>query len=270
VQILRDGPRLQLVVEALSRPGGQIEVFERLRNKATKWLDGRSKPSQIRELPPADQLRMALDLFLGQSTSTLLDDPSISRLENHLARERARMAERPMPFGSFHNGSITLGRLCYAACRCLKPKRVVETGVAYGVTSAYILQAMADNDRGELDSIDLPPLARNGENWVGHFVPDEIRRRWRLYIGSARKLLPDVLRNAAPDVFIHDSLHTYAHMKWEIELVLPRLRAGGVLIADDIQGNRAFDEALASPLCQRWFAIRQAEKNAICGAIRVK
>jgi predicted O-methyltransferase YrrM len=176
-----------------------------------------------------------------------------------------------MPFGNFHNGSITLGRLCYAACRVLRPQLVVETGVAYGVTSAYILRALADNDSGELYSIDLPPLARDADDYIGCLIPRELRDRWRLFLGAARRILPEVLQGAGqPDLFLHDSLHTYSHMKWEIELVLPRLRGGGVLIADDIERNQAFQEALGNPLCAQWIAIRQAEKDAVCGAIRIK
>jgi predicted O-methyltransferase YrrM len=243
---------------------------ERLSNKLAVWLDCGSEPSRIEEVVSASDLPHGVAQLLGTADESLLRRGSVARLEDGLARAQVQLRTRRTPFSHLHNGTSTLGRLCYAVCRALRPRLVVETGVAYGVTSAYILQALADNGDGMLRSIDLPPLARSGEGWVGHLVPSELRQRWKLYIGSARKILPGLLRESSPDVFIHDSLHTYAHMKWEIELVLPRLRGGGVLIADDIQGNRAFDEALASPLCQQWFAIRQAEKNAICGAIRIK
>src|SRR6266849_2616743 len=42
------------------------------------------------------------------------------------------------------------------------------------------------------------------------------------------------------DLFTHDSLHTYEHMKFEFEQAFPFLRPGGILIADDALWNDAF------------------------------
>jgi predicted O-methyltransferase YrrM len=39
--------------------------------------------------------------------------------------------------------------------RKIKPKIVVETGVSFGITSSFILQAMEENGFGTLYSIDL-------------------------------------------------------------------------------------------------------------------
>jgi len=71
-------------------------------------------------------------------------------------------------------------------------------------------------------------------------------------------------------MFVHDSLHTYSHMKWEFETALRSLRPGGVLISDDIEGNRAFEELTRHPSVAAWFAIRQEGKDAICGAVRTR
>jgi predicted O-methyltransferase YrrM len=46
--------------------------------------------------------------------------------------------------------------LIYALVRSLKPSIVVETGVAGGMSSCYILKGLRDNNKGELFSIDLP------------------------------------------------------------------------------------------------------------------
>jgi predicted O-methyltransferase YrrM len=177
----------------------------------------------------------------------------------------------PFPIEGFHNGTVTLGRLCYLACRQLRPRIVVETGVAYGVTSTYILKALSENGEGELQSVDLPPLARDADKYVGYFIPAELRGRWTLNLGPAKKLLPNLLQRAQKiDMFVHDSLHTYHHMRWEFETALSALRPGGILIADDIQGNRAFEELLDRPEIDSWVAIRQEGKNAVCAAVRIK
>ena len=72
------------------------------------------------------------------------------------------------------------------------------------------------------------------------------------------------------DLFVHDSLHTYSHMKWEFEAALSALRSGGLVISDDIDGNRAFEQMVQRRSIDSWLAIRQRGKNSLCGAARSK
>jgi predicted O-methyltransferase YrrM len=46
-------------------------------------------------------------------------------------------------------------KIFYILMRKIKPKIVVETGVSFGITSSFILQAMEENGFGTLYSIDL-------------------------------------------------------------------------------------------------------------------
>ena len=182
-------------------------------------MDKASQPSALTNIDDRD-LHSAIEQ-LGLAAMAL-DDEGLIAIEKHLLARRGELPTSA-PFGSFHNGTETLGRLCYAACRVLRPDVVVETGVAYGVTSAYVLQALAENGSGTLQSIDLPPLGTAAEKYVGYFVPKELRKQWKLRIGSARKLLPEVLQQTGgADIFIHDSLHTYAHMRMEFAAALAR------------------------------------------------
>jgi predicted O-methyltransferase YrrM len=130
----------------------------------------------------------------------------------------------------------------YAVIRALKPDAVVETGVANGISSTYILLALEKNQKGQLHSIDigddtyLPPGGQTG--WV---VPCWLRHRWMLHLGDARALLAPLLAELGNvDVFIHDSLHTYDHMMFEFQTAYPHVRPGGVLFADDASWNSAF------------------------------
>jgi predicted O-methyltransferase YrrM len=242
---------------------------QRVRNKVDSWMDRLSAPGSLTGVRTNAELREAL-AEIGVPAEPLTDVAILS-LEQSLATRLEQLAEKTPPFGIFHNGTATLGRICYAVCRALRPQVVVETGVAYGVTSAYVLYALAENGEGELHSIDLPPLGPDAERHVGYLIPRELRGRWTLHIGSARKLLPEVFRRVSgADLFIHDSLHTYAHMKMEFAAALAQLRPGGVLIADDVEGNRAFEETVRDPRVASWFAIREKGKDAICGAIRMK
>jgi hypothetical protein len=51
----------------------------------------------------------------------------------------------------------------------------VETGVGSGVTTSFILHAMAANGEGRLWSIDLPPIG--AEQFAGSFVPQPLNFR---------------------------------------------------------------------------------------------
>jgi len=68
------------------------------------------------------------------------------------------------------------------------------------------------------------------------------------------------------DVFIQDSSHTYRNMRREFETLWPYLRTGGVIVADDIQGNSAFSELQQrNPSFQR--CIEQIKKEALFGVV---
>ena len=149
--------------------------------------------------------------------------------------------------------------LCqYAAVRALAPEIVVETGVASGVSSSYLLLALQKNGRGKLHSIELgdvrylPP-----EKAPGWIVPDWLKSRRELQIGDSRALLPAMLTKLGTiDVFIHDSLHTYDHMLWEYRTAYPFLRPGGLLISDDASWNPAFPEFSAEVRAMRFRILR--------------
>ncbi len=47
--------------------------------------------------------------------------------------EKVEELEHKAPFTTAHHGDTLLAKVCYAACRLLKPEVVVETGTAYGV-----------------------------------------------------------------------------------------------------------------------------------------
>lgn len=165
-----------------------------------------------------------------------------------------------------------VGMMLYALVRLQKPDIVVETGVASGVSSAYILLALAKNKKGKLFSIDLPyaldeerlleRMAGKSKTVIpegkkpGWLVPEELRSNWHLEIGKSSEKLPGVLqKTGSVDLFIHDSEHSYENMLWEYRTVWPFLKKGGFLLSDDIGRNSAFDE-FSKEVGERGFAYR--------------
>lgn len=57
---------------------------------------------------------------------------------------------------------------------------------------------------------------------------------------SRQILVSPLSRLGTVDVFIHDSLHTYEHMMWELETAYPIVRCKGLLFADDALWNNTF------------------------------
>jgi hypothetical protein len=197
---------------------------------------------------------------LGCEATTFFSESVLTELEAEIAGRMSgvgRGAAIPLAFSADRG----LARFCYALCRLKRPRVVIETGVSYGCTSAYILQAMEVNGCGKLASIDLPPLGADSLIDVGRAVPERLRGRWRLEFGSSRQLLGRLASELAPvDIFIHDSLHTYRTVKWELAAVAPFLAENAIGVCDDIESNSAFQEWLDSERVISGFAIRASEK----------
>lgn len=139
------------------------------------------------------------------------------------------------------------GPFLYFLVRFTRPQTVVETGVASGISTSYILQALKENGRGRLVSVDLPNADPNvqipGGQETGWVVPTKSRMFWILKLGNSCSLLPQILHEYGPvDIFLHDSLHTYDQMMWEYRTAWPALRPGGFLLSDDIIQNDAFSD----------------------------
>jgi predicted O-methyltransferase YrrM len=157
----------------------------------------------------------------------------------------------------------------YAIVRAMRPETIVETGVANGVSSAHLLLALHKNSQGTLHSIEIGdstylPAGRES-GWV---VPDWLRGRWKFHLGDASEVLPPLLRELRSiDLFIHDSLHTYEHMKFEFERAFPFVRAKGLLLADDALWNEAFWDfarATMSPKAQILHGVGVLRKETQC------
>jgi predicted O-methyltransferase YrrM len=180
-------------------------------------------------------------------------------------------------FNSFVNNQFAVSKLAdrfpqdryswpitlYFLIRHLRPEVIVETGVWYGVSTAHILAALKRNGTGKLYSIDLPAYDDTGgyrdENpylcesdrivslptgkQPGFIVPEWLQENWHLTLGDSTTELPEVLRRlACVDIFLHDSLHSYQHMSFELGLARQFTKRGGFIASDNIDWNDAFND----------------------------
>jgi predicted O-methyltransferase YrrM len=148
----------------------------------------------------------------------------------------------PFSFHSWNDGDAGMVRAIWTLIRHRRPNIVVETGVAHGMTSRFILEALERNGAGNLWSIDLPPVNPQTRQEVGIAVDNAaLRSRWSYIAGTSRRRLPVLLSQLGRvDLFIHDSMHSARNVAFEMDLAWRYLTPGGVVVVDDIDVNPAF------------------------------
>lgn len=252
---------LGLLLSLLARH--PLELRDRLAGYAEVGLERLSGASFSYQTAGWEQALRDVEERLGGATG-ILEEPALREIEEDTRRLLGRIRPED-PFRPRWAADSLLARSCYLLCRLLVPSVVVETGVAYGVSSAFILRALEENGRGTLYSVDLPPLGREAERFWGIAAPEELRDRWRLHRGASGRVLPRLLEETGPvDLFVHDSLHTLGNMRREFETVWPHLRTGGALLADDVERNAAFDE-LQKNNPSFWRVVGDREKDPLHG-----
>jgi Methyltransferase domain len=158
-----------------------------------------------------------------------------------LTRAGVRMGIRS--YGGWNDGDKAFAEAIWCIIGHLGPAKVVETGVAHGLTSRVVLEALERNRHGHLWSIDLPAVDSALHAEIGAAISQHLRSRWSYVPGTARQQLPRLLNELTEiDVFIHDSLHTGRNQMFELESAWSALRDGGVAVVDDIDHSLAFKE----------------------------
>jgi hypothetical protein len=117
-----------------------------------------------------------------------------------------------------------------------KPSVVLETGVANGHSTFFLLNAIFKNGRGELHGVDI-------SHNVGSLIQDEEHSNWHLEI--LKPLFRASFRNAVKKIpqiefFLHDSDHRYFWQSFEYATVYPKMATNSIFASDDIDSSFAF------------------------------
>lgn len=206
---------------------------------------GKSEATEAREWAESNSEDAAS--FMSKIDSNLL-------IETHLFAKKIiseslptvqQLAGKGIDLGG--GGSIDL---IYFLCRFLKPNYVLETGVAAGWSSYAVLEALSENEKGFLDSSDLPYFRiENPEQYIGILVPERLRKlkNWHLKTkGDTENLIGFLTGNKKYSIVHYDSDKRKKSRLDFLKRIEPWLDNEAVLIMDDIQDNLAFKEYVSS------------------------
>jgi predicted O-methyltransferase YrrM len=111
----------------------------------------------------------------------------------------------------------------YCLIRITRPRTVVETGTEKGLGSLIIQRALDMNNSGKLFSLDI-------DEYAGSLFDSKDKERISLQIGDSI----ESIRNLNEiDFFIHDSDHSAAHEKKELEAIETHLSSNAIVLSDN-------------------------------------
>jgi predicted O-methyltransferase YrrM len=186
------------------------------------------------------------DFFKNIFPTKEVNEKELEELELHVKQNLKKLKNekypsKKKPYPTDYSINSDSRKFLYCLCRILKPKNVIETGVAYGISSSYILQALKDNEFGKLYSIDSIFRPWQTEEMIGSIIPKKLKNNWELIIGKSTEKLESISNEVNDlDIFIHDSSHTYENMMFEFNMIIKKIKKNGVIISDDIIDNDAF------------------------------
>lgn len=160
-----------------------------------------------------------------------------------------RMAD-PTGYRDFYNKAKELylavspatARLLYLLARATSARAIVEFGTSFGVSTVYLAAALRDNGGGTIIGSELEPskaaLARQHLAEAGLSELADVRE------GDALETLARDLPDPIDLVLLDGHKALYPAV---LDLLLPRLRRGACLVADNIEASPAYVARVRAP-----------------------
>ena len=128
------------------------------------------------------------------------------------------------------------GRVIRHAIEVAKPKLACEVGLAYGISSLYILDAMQQHGGGRL--IGMDPAQHDG-TWRGGGLHNLERAgladRYEFHEDTSQRILPRLAEAGTRIQFgFIDGWHTFDHTLVDFFYIDQMLDVGGVVVLDDV------------------------------------
>ncbi|HTT44668.1 MAG TPA: class I SAM-dependent methyltransferase [Thermoplasmata archaeon] len=211
----------------------------------------RSRPAV---LTPAARKGIRQRMLLFRSASLERISKLTGASLSELGRFRRELREGDLPDTLLDRGAgvaftreLPQGALLYLIVRASQPRRVVETGVRPGYSTAWILAGLNANGVGELTSLGPGPTTGRAAGvrdvTVGQFVPPVLRARWTLALGNSEERLREILAGSrSADLFLYDNGPVASRARFELRAAWEALSPRGVLLAHHIEANSAWSD----------------------------
>lgn len=195
-------------------------------------------------LPPEENLRWIRAHCRDFSTVAESNSPGLWREAQEWAEMMEKRAEAILADAPAALGGGGVYPYLYFLTRWLRPRCIVETGVAAGYSSCAFLSALQKNGTGRLLSSDFPYFRlKDPERFIGILVDDELKDRWTLYTDGDETNLPLIVKNVEHiDLFHYDSEKRYSGRRMALSIVAPKLSSQSIVVMDDIQDNSFFHD----------------------------
>lgn len=156
-----------------------------------------------------------IETYANDHSST--EDALLSELyrETHLKTVYPRMLSGPV-----------LGKLLEMISRMIRPKRILEIGTFTGYATICMTRGLDAN--GLIHTIDVDPVME--DIYSKYFERAGITEQVHAHIGLASEVIPEI-DETFDLVFIDADKENYPEY---YELVFPKLRAGGFILADNV------------------------------------
>ena len=141
--------------------------------------------------------------------------------------------------------------------RALKPKKILEVGVANGGGSAIILNAISDIDGADLYSVDyLEYSYRHPDKTSGFLVEDkfpQFMNKWHIFRGGDISCFIEEIGGDI-DLLVLDTSHTHPWETLNFLCVLPFMRIESLTVLHDITMQYARKKARSEVACRYLFS----------------
>ena len=123
--------------------------------------------------------------------------------------------------------------------RLLKPKKIIEFGVANGWSSLSILLGIKKNTLGKLVSIDMPYYFAGAKKNIGDLIEKKKFPEWELLVGPQINFINKIAYQNY-DFCHYDSDKSYQGRMFIYRKIWKILKKKGIFLSDDISDNTAF------------------------------
>ena len=165
-------------------------------------------------------MKAKLDAILQREQAEYLDgilpasDALLAEMESYAAEHRVPIADREVAL------------FLEITARAIQPKRVLECGMAIGYSVIHLLRGMPDDGR----VVTIDPSDEMIAAAKGYFTRAGVQERVQIHKGYALEVIPQ-LDETFDLIFIDAVKEEY---RGYLDLGLPKLRTGGVVICDNL------------------------------------